>query len=86
MRVILAEDSALLRDGLCRLLADEGYDVVADVGDGAALIAATAEHQPDLVITDVRMPPSHTDEGLRAALEIRQQWPDIGVLVLSQYI
>jgi DNA-binding NarL/FixJ family response regulator len=86
VRVILAEDSALLRDGLRRMLTDEGYEVVAAVGDGAALIGAVDGHRPDLVVVDVRMPPTHTDEGIRAALEIRRRWPATGVLVLSQYI
>lgn len=86
MRVILAEDATLLREGLVRLLVEEGHDVVAAVGDGEELLEATAEHQPDIVVTDVRMPPTHTDEGLRAALEIRERWPDTGVLVLSQYV
>ena len=84
--MILAEDSALLRDGLRRMLADEGYEVVAAVGDGDALLAAVAAHDPDLVIVDVRMPPTHTDEGIRAALSIRRTWPAVGVLVLSQYV
>ncbi|GIJ58784.1 response regulator [Virgisporangium aurantiacum] len=86
MRVILAEDSALLRDGLRRMLTDEGYDVAAAVGDGAALLAAVSAAEPDLVVVDVRMPPTHTDEGIRAALEIRRRWPSVGVLVLSQYV
>lgn len=86
MRVILAEDSILLREGLVRLLEDEGHDVVAAVGDADALLAAVAKQPPDVVVTDVRMPPHHTDEGLRAALEIRERWPEIGVLVLSQYV
>jgi DNA-binding NarL/FixJ family response regulator len=86
VRVILAEDSTLLREGLSRLLAEEGHQVVASVGDGAALLAATERDQPDVVVTDVRMPPTHTDEGLRAALEIRSRWPAVGVLVLSQYV
>ncbi|MFI0371805.1 response regulator [Actinomadura sp. 1N219] len=86
MRVMLAEDSTLLREGLVRLLADEGHDVAAAVGDGDALIAAVAAGPPDVVVVDVRMPPTHTDEGLRAALEIRSRWPDVGVLVLSQYV
>ncbi|MEV4753889.1 response regulator transcription factor [Micromonospora sp. NPDC049559] len=86
MRVILAEDSTLLREGLVRLLADEGHEVVAAVGDGDALVAAVAAEQPDVVVADVRMPPTHTDEGLRAALEIRRGWPAVGVLVLSQYV
>lgn len=83
MRLILAEDSTLLREGLVRLLAEEGHDVVASVADGDALVSAAAAYQPDVVITDVRMPPTHTDEGLRAALEIRRRWPETGVLVLS---
>lgn len=86
MRVTIAEDSTLLREGLARLLADEGHEVVAAVSDADALLAMVAHDQPDLVIADVRMPPSHTDEGLRAAIEIRSRWPDVGVLVLSQYL
>ncbi|MFD5246476.1 response regulator [Amycolatopsis sp. NPDC058340] len=86
MRVILAEDSTLLREGLVRLLVEEGHEVVASVGDGDALLSTTAAHRPDVIVTDVRMPPTHTDEGLRAALEIRKRWPEIGVLVLSQYV
>jgi DNA-binding NarL/FixJ family response regulator len=86
MRVVIAEDSVLLRDGLTRLLASRDMDVVAAVGDAAALLAAVDQHLPDLVVADVRMPPGFTDEGLRAALQIRQQWPQVGVLVLSQYV
>lgn len=86
MRVVLAEDSTLLREGLVRLLAEEGHDVVAAVGDGDALLAVTEQELPDVVVTDVRMPPSNTDEGLRAALEIQERWPEVGVLVLSQYV
>jgi DNA-binding NarL/FixJ family response regulator len=86
VRVILAEDSVLLREGLARLLADERHEVVASVGDAGALLAAVAADPPDVVVADVRMPPSHTDEGLRAALEIRRRWPAVGVLVLSQYV
>ncbi|MFI6639925.1 response regulator [Streptomyces sp. NPDC050504] len=86
MRVILAEDSTLLREGLVRLLAEEGHEVVAAVGDAEALLAAVEADQPDVVVADVRMPPTHTDEGLRAALEIRRTRPGIGVLVLSQYV
>ncbi|MFD0904742.1 response regulator [Actinomadura sediminis] len=86
MRVMLAEDSTLLREGLVRLLAEEGHEVAAAVGDGDALLAAVAAAPPDVVVVDVRMPPTHTDEGLRAALEIRRRWPDVGVLVLSQYV
>ncbi|MFD7654706.1 response regulator transcription factor, partial [Actinosynnema sp. NPDC059797] len=86
MRVILAEDSTLLREGLVRLLAEEGHEVVAAVGDAAALVDAVAAHLPDVVVTDVRMPPTNTDEGMRAALEIRGRFPGVGVLVLSQYV
>ncbi|CAL9312346.1 Oxygen regulatory protein NreC [Streptomyces sp. SudanB25_2051] len=86
MRVMIAEDSTLLREGLVRLLVEEGHEVVAAVGDGAALLAAMEERQPDVVVLDIRMPPSHTDEGLRAALEVRERWPEVGVLVLSQHI
>ncbi|MBE1486220.1 response regulator [Plantactinospora soyae] len=86
MRVILAEDSTLLREGLVRLLVEEGHEVTAAVGDAVALLAAVAADPPDAVVADVRMPPTHTDEGLRAALEIRRRWPAVGVLVLSQYV
>ncbi|WP_433444715.1 response regulator [Nonomuraea sp. CA-141351] len=86
MRVILAEDSTLLREGLVRLLLEEGHEVPAAVSDGDALVAAVAEHLPDVVVVDVRMPPTHTDEGLRAALEIRRRWSEVKVLVLSQYV
>ena len=85
-RVVVAEDSVLLREGLCRLLAETGFDVVAAVGDGSELLAAVDRDQPDVVVADVRMPPTHTDEGLRAALVIRARWPEVGVLVLSQYV
>ncbi|MFI1395264.1 response regulator [Streptomyces sp. NPDC020681] len=86
MRVILAEDSTLLREGLVRLLAEEGHEVLAAVGDAEALLAEVEARQPDVVVADVRMPPTHTDEGLRAALEIRRRRPEVGVLVLSQYV
>ncbi len=86
MRVVIAEDSALLREGLVRLLEDRGHEVVAAVGDARELLAAVAGHQPDVVVTDIRMPPTHTDEGLRAAIELRAEHPQVGVLVLSQYI
>lgn len=82
MRVVIAEDSVLLREGLARLLADEGVEAVGLCGDGDGLVALAAEHRPDLVITDVRMPPTYTDEGLRAALAVRP----VPVLVLSQYV
>ncbi|MEU1282696.1 response regulator transcription factor [Kitasatospora sp. NPDC005856] len=86
MRVTLAEDSTLLREGLVRLLAEEGHEVLAAVGDATALTTAVAEQPPDVVVVDIRMPPTHTDEGLRAAVEIRERWPQVGVLVLSQHI
>ncbi|RAN70700.1 DNA-binding response regulator [Bacillus sp. SRB_336] len=86
MRVVLAEDSVLLREGLVRLIRETGADVCAAVGDGDALVHAVVEHVPDLVITDVRMPPSHRDEGLKAALAIRRDFPGVAVLVLSQYV
>jgi DNA-binding NarL/FixJ family response regulator len=86
MRVVIAEDSVLLQAGLTRLLDGSGFQVVATAGDANGLLAAVDEHQPDAVIADVRMPPTHTDEGIRAALVIRRQWPDVAVLVLSQYV
>ncbi|MFJ5259491.1 response regulator [Streptomyces sp. NPDC088387] len=86
MRVMLAEDSTLLREGLVRLLNEEGHEVLAAVGNAELLLKAVAEEQPDVVVADVRMPPTHSDEGLRAALEIRERWPGVGVLVLSQYV
>jgi DNA-binding NarL/FixJ family response regulator len=86
VRVVIAEDSVLLQAGLARLLGAFGIEVAATVGDAEALLAAVAEHQPDAVIADVRMPPTHTDEGIRAALVIRSQWPTVAVLVLSQYV
>jgi DNA-binding NarL/FixJ family response regulator len=86
VRIVIAEDSVLLRAGLTRLLTEEGEHVVAAVGDAESLIDAVDRHQPDLAIVDVRMPPTHTDDGLRAALEIRGRWPGIGILVLSQYV
>jgi DNA-binding NarL/FixJ family response regulator len=86
MRVVIAEDAALFREGLSRLLADRGHEVVAAVSDGEALLTAVARHHPDVAVADVRMPPTHTDEGLRAAIELRRDHPGTGVLVLSQYI
>ena len=86
MRVVIAEDQMLLRDGLTRLFADHGHDVVAAVGDAAALGVAVGAHSPDLAIVDIRMPPTFTDEGARAARVIKDTRPDIGVLVLSQHI
>ena len=86
MRVVIAEDSVLLQAGLTRLLDSAGFQVVAAVADAGALLAAVEEHHPDAAIVDVRMPPTHTDEGIRAALVIRRQWPGVAVLVLSQYV
>ena len=86
LRAVIADDSVLLRDGLVRLLDDAGIEVVAAVGDGDSLVEAVAEHLPDLALVDVRMPPTHTDEGVRAALEIRSRFPGVAVLVLSQYV
>jgi DNA-binding NarL/FixJ family response regulator len=86
MRVVLAEDSLLLREGLVRLLEEANCTVVAAVGDGEALVHAVTEHRPDVAIVDVRMPPSFTDEGLRAAITAREQVPGTAVLVLSQYV
>jgi DNA-binding NarL/FixJ family response regulator len=86
MRVVIAEDSVLLREGIVRLLTDAGFDVVAAVGDGPALVEAVEQHRPRISIVDVRMPPSFRDEGLRAAIEARQRVPESAVLVLSQYV
>ncbi|MDX6254269.1 MAG: hypothetical protein QOJ11_603 [Frankiales bacterium] len=86
LRVVIAEDSVLLRAGLTRLLVEAGFDVVAAVEDAELLLRAVSEHQPDVCVVDVRMPPTHTDEGVRAALVIRSTWPRVGVLVLSQYV
>ncbi len=86
MRVVIAEDAVLLREGLVRLLDDRGHQVCAAVGDGDALIAAVARHHPDVAVVDIRMPPTHTDEGLRAALDLRRDHPRTGVVVFSQYI
>ncbi len=86
LRAVVADDSVLLRDGIVRLLADSGIVVVAAVGDAAALLDAVTEHVPDIALVDVRMPPTHTDEGIRAAIEIRRSHPGVAVLVLSQYV
>jgi DNA-binding NarL/FixJ family response regulator len=86
VRVALAEDSVLLREGIARLLSDDGFDVVAQCGDADELLRKLSAEQPEVVILDIRLPPTHTDEGLRAALEIRERHPDVGVLVLSQYV
>jgi DNA-binding NarL/FixJ family response regulator len=86
MRVVLAEDSVLLREGLIRVIEEAGCQVVAAVGDGPSLVTAVAEHAPDVSVVDIRMPPTHTDEGLRAAVEIRRRAPGAKILVLSQYV
>jgi DNA-binding NarL/FixJ family response regulator len=86
VRVVIAEDSVLLREGLTKLLADGGFEVAAAVSDADQLLRAVGEHRPDLVVVDVRMPPTHTDEGIQAALVIRRQYPQVAVLVLSQYV
>jgi DNA-binding NarL/FixJ family response regulator len=86
VRLVVADDSVLLREGLQLLLAEAGHEVVAAVGDGPSYVAAALEQRPDASIVDVRMPPSHTDEGLRAAVDVRRQWPDARIMVLSQYV
>jgi DNA-binding NarL/FixJ family response regulator len=86
MRIVMAEDSVLLREGLTRLLAEAGHEVVATAADAEGFLRAVSEHQPEVVVVDVRMPPTFTDEGLRAALVVRSRWPSVGVLVLSQYV
>jgi DNA-binding NarL/FixJ family response regulator len=86
VRVAIAEDSVLLREGLARLLDDAGFDVVGQCATADELLEVVRSSRPDVAITDIRMPPTHTDEGLRAALEIRSELPEVGVLVLSQYV
>ena len=86
MRVVIVEDQVLLREGLGRLFSDAGHDVVATLGDAQGLVVTVSEHRPDLVVLDVRMPPSYTDEGARAAAEIKSAYPQVGVLVLSQHV
>jgi DNA-binding NarL/FixJ family response regulator len=86
VRVVLAEDSVLLREGVARLLEDEGFDVVAQTGSAEDLMLKVRSYSPNVVVVDIRMPPTHTDEGLRAAQEIRETYPEVGVLVLSQYV
>ena len=86
MRIVIAEDSAVVRAGLAEILADSGHEVVAAVGNADDLLAAVDEHRPDAAVVDVRMPPGYTDEGLRAAIAIRRDHPKTGVLVFSQYI
>jgi DNA-binding NarL/FixJ family response regulator len=86
VRVVIADDSVLLREGVSRLLAEAGFDVVGQTGDADGLLREVAEKNPDVAIVDIRMPPTHTDEGLRAARELRSRFPQLGVLVLSQYV
>lgn len=86
LRIVIAEDAAIMRDGLTQTLTRRGHDVVAAVGDAAALLEAVASNEPDVAVIDVRMPPTHTDEGLRAARSIRSEHPGVGVLVFSQYV
>jgi DNA-binding NarL/FixJ family response regulator len=86
MRIVIAEDTVLLREGLAGLLEDAGHEVVARVGDAESLVAVVAEHDPDLAIVDVRMPPNYDDEGMRAAVDIRRSHPRTAVLVLSQHV
>ncbi|NUR62613.1 MAG: response regulator transcription factor [Catenulispora sp.] len=86
IRVLIAEDAVLLREGLARLLADEGFEVVAKVDDGQGMVDAAAAYRPDVVVADVRMPPSFTDEGLRAAVRVRAKHPDMAILVFSQAV
>ncbi|GAA2841883.1 response regulator [Crossiella cryophila] len=86
MRVVIAEDAVLLRQGLILLLAESGHEVLEAVGDAEQLLRAVGEHQPDIAVIDVRMPPTHRDEGLRAALVIRRSWPNTKILILSQYV
>ncbi len=86
MRGVVADDSVLLREGIVRLLGDAGFDVVAQAGDAEDLVRKVSAHKPDIAIVDIRMPPTNTDDGLRAALEIRRNLPETAVLVLSQYV
>ena len=86
MRLVIAEDSVLLREGMARLLEEQGFEVAGQAGDGDDLVRKVMAHKPDVAIVDVRMPPTHTDEGLRAAQRIREELPGTGVLVLSQYV
>jgi DNA-binding NarL/FixJ family response regulator len=86
VRVVIAEDLALLREGMAALLCECGHDVLEAVGDGERLLAAIGHHRPDIALVDVRMPPTKTDEGVRAAVEARRRWPDTAILILSQYV
>lgn len=86
MRILIADDSVLLREGLAMILADDGHEVIGGVGTGPELVSQCLALRPDLTISDIRMPPSHTDEGLRACMRIRARWPQVPILLLSQYI
>lgn len=86
MRIVIAEDTAILRDGLVQLLKSRGQEVAAAVGDAPALLAAVDEHRPDVAVVDIRLPPDHTDEGVRAAAELRRRHPGLGILMFSQYV
>jgi DNA-binding NarL/FixJ family response regulator len=86
MRIVIADDAVILREGLAQLLGMRGHQVVASVGDAEALREAVKEHAPDVAVVDVRMPPTHTDEGLRAAIELRREHPGLGLLLFSQYV
>jgi DNA-binding NarL/FixJ family response regulator len=86
MRVVIADDSLLLREGVARLLVEAGFEVVGQAGDAEGLLREVAEKKPDVAIVDIRMPPTHTDEGLRAARQLRSRYPSLGVIVLSQYV
>jgi DNA-binding NarL/FixJ family response regulator len=86
VRVVVADDDVLLREGLASLLGRSGFDVIGQAGDAAGLLTLVEEHQPDLVVVDIRMPPTHTTEGLDAAHRIRQKWPDVAILVLSSHV
>ena len=86
MRVVVADDAVLLREGLVRLLDEAGFEVAGQAGDAAGLLELVERTRPDVAIVDIRMPPTHTDEGLRAAKAIRERWPDVGILVLSQHV
>ena len=86
MRIVIADDAVLLREGAARLLEDAGYEIVGQAGDADDLLRKVRAHKPDVAVIDVRMPPDNTDDGLRAALSIRQELPDVGILLLSQYV
>ena len=86
LKVVIADDAVLLREGIARILEESGFDVVAQAGNEEELLLRVRSYKPDVAIVDIRMPPTHTDEGLRAAREIRQRHPEVGVLVLSQYV